>query len=178
MTEWNVLVTAYWGREKNALRFLTRHGEFRSSGFKDVIRGHVEDKDLFLEKIETMRQENPRRINFISQIVPLEQTFHFDLSDFMDKLKHTVPPYLEKVEGKKFYVRVKRRGHKGEISSQDIEKEISGFILESLEKAGKQAHIGFDDPDAIIVVETIADWAGVGLVRRDMKERYPLVRIK
>jgi len=178
MAEWNILATAYWGREKNALRFLTRHGEFRSSGFKDVIRGHVEDIDLFLEKIETMRQENPGRINFISQIIPLERTFHFDLSDFMDKLKQTVSPYLEKVEGKRFYVRVKRRGHKGELSSQEIEKEISGFILESLEKAGKPAHVGFDDPDAIIVVETIADWAGVGWVSRDMKERYLLVKIK
>jgi hypothetical protein len=39
----NILVVAHQGREKNAMRFLSQHGEFKSSGFKDVLRGHVED---------------------------------------------------------------------------------------------------------------------------------------
>jgi len=117
MKEWNILATAFWGRGKHALRLLTQHGEFKDSGFKDVLQGHVEDVNLFLEKLELMRQENPVTMNSLSQILPLERTFSFSLLDFMDKLKETVSPYVEKVEGKKFYVRVKRRGHKGEMSS-------------------------------------------------------------
>ena len=96
----------------------------------------------------------------------------------MDKLKETVLPYVEKVEGKKFYVRVKRRGHKGEMSSLEIEKEISSFIFEKIEKAGKQAQVSFTDPDVVIVVETIANRAGIAFITREMKEKYPLIRIK
>ena len=178
MKEWNILATAFWGRGKDALRLLTQYGEFRGSGFKDVLQGHVEDVNLFLEKLELMRQADPDRLSSLSQILPLERTFNFSLSDFMDKLKETVSPYAEKVEGKKFYVRVKRRGHKGEMSSLEIEKEISAFIFEKLEEAGKQAQVSFNDPDLVIIVETIANRAGVALVTREMKEKYPLIRIK
>lgn len=178
MREWNILVTAHWGLERKALRFLAQYGEFKSSGFKDVLRGHVEEVGLFLGKLELVRQEGSRGIDSLSQVVPLEQTFHFELLDFIEKLKEAVLPYAEKIEDKKFYVRVKRRGHKGEISSQEIEKEVAGFIIEKLEKAGKQAQVSFGEPDVIIVVETIANWAGVTLITRDMKEKYPLVKVK
>lgn len=178
MKEWNVLVTAHWGQGKRALRFLSQHGEFKSSGFRDVLQGHVEDVKLFLEKMELMRQENPKGIDSISQIVPLERTFYFRLPDFMDKLKETISPYVEGVEDKKFYVRVKRRGHKGEISSQEIEEEIAGFLAENLKKSEKQVHVSFEDPDVIIIVETVGNWAGVGSITREMKERYPLIKVK
>jgi len=178
MKGWNVLVATHWGQEKKSLRFLSQHGEFKSSGFKDVLQGHVEDVNLFLDKLELMRQENSSRIRSLSQIVPLERTFYFELPDFMDKLNETLSSYAEKVGDKKFYVRVKRRGHKGEISSQEIEKEIAGVVIENIEKAGKQAHVSFDDPDVIIVVETIANWAGVTSITREMKEKYALLKVK
>jgi hypothetical protein len=75
MKEWNVLVATHWGQEKKSLRFLLQHGEFKSSGFKDVLLGCVEDLDLFLERLELMRQENPGGMRSLSQIVPLERTF-------------------------------------------------------------------------------------------------------
>jgi len=125
-----------------------------------------------------MRQENPVTMNSLSQILPLERTFSFSLLDFMDKLKETVSPYVEKIEGKKFYVRVKRRGHKGEMSSLEIEKEISAFIFEKLEQAGRHAQVSFSDPDVVIIVETIANRAAVALITREMKEKYPLIKVK
>jgi tRNA(Ser,Leu) C12 N-acetylase TAN1 len=178
MKEWNILVSTHWGQERKSLRFLSQHGEFKSSGFKDLLQGHVENVNLFLDKLELMRQENPNRINSLSQIVPLERTFYFELPDFMEKLKQIVLPYAGRIEDKKFYVRVKRRGHKGEMSSQEIEKEVAGFVIEKLEKAGKDAQVSFGDPDVILVVETIANWAGVTLITREMKEKYPLVKVK
>lgn len=178
MKEWNILATAFWGKGKDALRLLTLHGEFKGSGFKDVLQGHVEDVNLFLQKLQLMRKENHDRMTSLSQILPLERTFSFSLLDFMDKLKEAVLPYVEKVEGKKFYVRAKRRGHKGEMSSLEIEKEISSFIFGELEKAGKQAQVSFSDPDVVIIVETIANRAGVALITREMGEKYPLIKIK
>ncbi len=178
MKEWNILATAFWGRGKDALRLLTPHGEFKGSGFKDVLQGYVEDVNLLLEKLELMRQGNPDRMSCLSQILPLDHTFNFSLLDFTDKLKEAVSSYVEKVEGKKFYVRVKRRGHKGEMSSLEIEKEISSFIFEKLEEAGKQAQVSFSDPDLVIIVETIANRAGVAVVTREMREKHPLIKVK
>jgi tRNA(Ser,Leu) C12 N-acetylase TAN1 len=178
MKEWNILAAAHRGQEKKALRFLNEHGEFKRSGFKDVLQGRVEDVDLFLERLESMHQEDLKRIDSLSRAVPLEQTFHFSLADFMEKLKGTFSHYVKRIENKKFYVRVKRRGHKGEISSQEIEKEISGFVLENLEKAGKQAYVSFTDADLIIVVETIGNWAGVTSITREMKEKYSFIKVK
>lgn len=48
----------------------------------------------------------------------------------------------------------------------------------NLAKTGKQAHVGFDDPDIIILVETIANWAGVTSITREMKEKYALLKVK
>ena len=178
MKDWNILATAFWGRGKDTLRLLALHGEFKGSGFKDVLQGHVEDVNLFLEKLESMRQENPDKMSSLSQILPLERPFSFSLPDFMDKLKEAILPYVEKVEGKKFYVRVKRRGHKGEMSSLEIERKISSFMFEKLEKAAKQAHVSFSDPDVMIIVETIANRAAVALITREMRKKCPLIRVK
>jgi tRNA(Ser,Leu) C12 N-acetylase TAN1 len=85
---------------------------------------------------------------------------------------------VEEVEDRKFYVRVKRRGHKGEISSQEIEKEIARFVIDKLEKDGKHAQVSFSDPDIIIVVEMIANRAGVTSITKEMKEKYVLLKVK
>jgi hypothetical protein len=36
------------GARAEAVAFLSQYGEFKSSGFKDLLRGHVEDVNLFL----------------------------------------------------------------------------------------------------------------------------------
>lgn len=179
MKEWNVLITATRGEEKYLLRFLEEYGEFKGSGFRDVVLGWVEDVDAFLKRLEDLRLETPVKLNCLSQIVPLGKTLHFDVFDFMDKLREVISPFVEKIENKKFYVRVKRRGHKGEISSQKVEKEMAGFILDTLEKGSKRAQVGFEDPDVILIVETIGNWAGVGLIGKEMREKYSgFIRVK
>jgi tRNA(Ser,Leu) C12 N-acetylase TAN1 len=178
MKEWNILATAAREQERYLLRFLNTYGEFKGSGFRDVVLGRVEETDVFLRALEDLREENPIKLNPLSQIVPLEKTFHFDLSDFKDKLKEVLSSYVDRIENKKFYLRVKRRGHKGEISSLEVEKEVADFIMESLEKAGKKAQVSFSDPDCILIVETIGNWAGVGFVTKEMKQKYSLIKIK
>ena len=178
MKEWNILATATREQERYLLRFLNGYGEFKGSGFRDVVLGRVEEIDVFLRALENLREENPIKLNPLSQIVPLEKTFHFNLSDFKDILKEILSSYVDRIENKKFYLRVKRRGHKGEISSLEVEKEVADFIMGSLEKAGKKAHVSFNDPDCILIVETIRNWAGVGFITKEMKEKYSLIKIK
>ncbi|OGP71316.1 MAG: hypothetical protein A2W09_02455 [Deltaproteobacteria bacterium RBG_16_50_11] len=179
MREWNILATAAKEQQRYLLMFLNGYGEFKGSGFRDVVLGRVEDVDAFLGALENLREENPIKLNPLSQIVPLEKTFHFDLSDFKDKLKELLSSsYVDRIENKKFYLRVKRRGHKGEISSLEVEREVADFIMVFLEKAGKKALVNFNDPDCILIVETIGNWAGVGFITKEMKQKYSFVRIK
>lgn len=175
MAEWNILATSFMREERHLIRILGRYGEFKRTPFRDVLLGHVDDASEFLE---TLEREGPERLRSLSQVVPLDKDFHFELSDIREKLMDALSPYVEELENKSFHVRVSRRGHKGEISSLEIEKEMDAFIMGSLAKAGKEARIDFDDPDLIIIVETIGNWAGVGLITREMKERYHFIRVK
>jgi tRNA(Ser,Leu) C12 N-acetylase TAN1 len=177
--EWNVLATAFMRKERHLLRFLRPYGEFKGSGFRDVIVGKVENGEAFLETLESIGREQPEKLKHLSQIVPIEKTFQFGLSDFREKLREAIAPYVEQLENNcRFYVRVKRRGHKGKLSSLEIEQEMSAFILDALEKTGKQAQVKFEDPDKFIIVETIGNRAGVGFITRKMRERYPFIRVK
>lgn len=178
MMEWNILATAFRRQERYLLWLLKNYGEFKGSGYRDVVIGWVKDVNTFLESLESLRRENPEKLRSLSQIVPVERTFQFDLSDFRDKAKEAISLYVELVENRRFYVRVQRRGHKGEISSHEVEKEMDAFILDALKSNGKQAQIDFKDPDRIIVVETIENRAGVGLITKDMKEKYPFIKVK
>jgi pyruvate/2-oxoglutarate/acetoin dehydrogenase E1 component len=41
-----------------------------------------------------------------------------------------------------------------------------------------QVHLSFGDPNVIIIVETVGNWIGVASITREMKERYPFIKVK
>ena len=178
MEEWNILATAQKGQERYALRILKNHGEFRRSGYRDVVLGYVDDVEAFLEKLESIRAETPQKLRSLGQIVPLERNFQFEVADFRDRAKEAISPYIDRLENSRFFVRVVRRGHKGEISGMETEKELDGFILGSLENKGRQATVDIEGFEKMILIETVENRAGVGLITRAMKERYPLIKVK
>jgi adenylyl- and sulfurtransferase ThiI len=178
MTEWNILATAHRRQEGYLLRLLNNFGEFRGSGYRDVVLGKVSDVQAFLEVLADTRKENPRKLRPLSQIVPIERNFQFDVPDFIGKAKEAVFPFINRLENSRFFVRVVRRGHKGEFSGMEAEKTLDGFILESLEKDGKKATVNIDAFENMIVIETVENRAGVGLITREMKERYPFIKVK
>ena len=178
MEEWNILATAQKGQERYVLRLLKSRGEFRRSGYRDVVLGYVADVPAFLDALESIRAEAPQKLRSLGQIVPLERNFEFDVADFRDRAKEAVVPYIDQLENCRFFVRVVRRGHKGEISGMETEKELDGFILESLEKKGKQATVNIEEFEKMIIIETVENRAGAGLITKELKEKYPLVKVK
>jgi hypothetical protein len=72
---------------------------------------------------------------------------------------------------------MRRRGFKGKLSSLEEEHFLDHILLESIEKTGTPGHITFEDPDAIIAVETIAQWAGLSLWSREDLQRYPFISL-
>ncbi len=77
----------------------------------------------------------------------------------------------------KRHVRLYRRGFKGRLSSHDEERFLDDALLQALEAAGTPRRITFDDPDAVIDVETLGNWAGLSLWTRADLARYPFLKV-
>jgi len=178
MVGFNIVATSQRGAEWRLLRLLRRFGDFTRSGFRDVVVGRVPNTERLLEELLLLFQKAPSEVSPLSQVVPIKDTFTFKVDEILDRLKSALVGYVEGLAGKRFYVRVMRRGHKGELSSLQIEQALDAFLKEELQKRGVEPKIDFKEPDIIIVVETIGDIAGVGLITKEMKEKYPFIKIK
>jgi len=178
MEKWNILATAQRRQERYLLHILNKYGEFMGSGYRDVIIGQVADVAIFLDALDSIQRQAPGKLRSLGQIVPVENNFQFDIANFRDKVKEAVAPFIDQLENSKFFVRVVRRGHKGEISGMDTEKDLDGFILKSLEERGKLAIVNIEEFEKMIIVETIENRAGVGLITKKMEETYPFIKVK
>jgi len=81
------------------------------------------------------------------------------------------------LRGKRFHVRMHRRGFKGRLSSQHEEQFLDHHLLERLEARGSAGRIDFDDPDAIIAVETLGQVAGLSRWTRDQLRKYEMLTL-
>ena len=174
MKPWNVLVTSLLGQERNVYREFRQAGDFRRTDFRDVFIGWTEDMEAFLGAVlsNTFLRER------IGKAVPIEQTFSFHTEDFEEKLEGSLNACIPRLAGSRFHVRMERRGFKGRINSLEVEQEMDRLLKERLHEAGKGCEIDFEDPDSIIIIETVAAWCGVGLITRQMKERYSFIKVK
>jgi tRNA(Ser,Leu) C12 N-acetylase TAN1 len=84
--------------------------------------------------------------------------------------------YVPALADKAFHVRMHRRGFKGRIQRTQEEQLLDRALLESLTERGMTARIDFEDPDAILAVETVGDQAGMSLWLRMDLQRYPFLR--
>lgn len=173
-----MLVTAPERQERTLKRLLVPFGIFGEAGFRGTLIGLVSDVRAFLENLKELSQADPQSLQALGQLVPIDRTFLFDAASFLDRAKEAIRPYLETIGDEKIYVRVKRRGYKGRISSLESEKELDEWLLAELKSAGKQARIDFETPDKIIVIEMVQNQCGVGLVTREMKERFCFIKVK
>jgi tRNA(Ser,Leu) C12 N-acetylase TAN1 len=178
MKDWNVVVTSHMNQERQLARELAGLGEFQASGFREVLIGKVPELPSFLETLGRLWEEKPFFPHLLSTVVPVRLTFPFTLENLLDRLKEEVLILAPEIGDKAFYVRMKRRGHKGELSSLEVEQALDQFLKEELAARGYKAHVDFSQPEVIVVVETIHNRSGLGLVTRQMKERYPFIKVK
>jgi hypothetical protein len=68
-----------------------------------------------------------------------------------------------------------RRGRKGALVSPDEERALADVLLAATRGMGYPARITFEDPDAILLVETIGGRAGMAIRTRDDYARHPLL---
>jgi tRNA(Ser,Leu) C12 N-acetylase TAN1 len=178
MKDWNVVLTSHMGEEHRLLKEIADYGDFQAAGFREVIIGKVPDPAEFLEILKHSWETQPFLSGMLSTATPVHRLFSFPTEELMDRLRQESLAFLPRLEGKAFYVRVKRRGHKGEISSQEVEQALDRFLLDELAARGQPGRIDFDSPDVMLFVEILHNQCGLTLITPEMKQRYPFIKVK
>lgn len=178
MKEWNVLVMTPPGDEGELLPALSRLGTFVRSEFKGILRGWVENIEYFLQAVLHARAEQAVWLRYLTRVLPVERTFPFTLETFEEQLRTTVTPLVQRMTSGSFHVRLERRGYKGKIISPEVEHRLGEYIIEVAKQQGKTLQVSFHDADYIVAFETLGHIGGVALLTRDLRARYPFVKIR
>ncbi|KYH37911.1 MAG: conserved hypothetical protein, containing THUMP domain, partial [Candidatus Hecatellales archaeon B24] len=168
-----VLVICERGSEWFVLKEIKGMGDFKRTGFKEVLIGEVENLEAFLADIEA------KPFIPISRVIPYEEAFHFSPENLLEILKERVGKYVDAVKtGKTFCVRMERRGFKGKLSSKEVEREIGSHLWKLLEERGEKPRVNLEDPDETVIIQTLGNLCLLGLIDKNLKQRHPLVRVK
>jgi tRNA(Ser,Leu) C12 N-acetylase TAN1 len=126
-----------------------------------------------------MRELEERNVFTLSRVVPIEKSFVFSPKMVVKEFCEAVRPLLDEIEkGETFCVVVERRGLKGFFSSQEVAKEVGTFISEVLEERdGEKPKVNLKDPDKAVIFETLGRWCGVGIISKEMREKYLYLRL-
>lgn len=179
MQEWNAVINVHERGFRQAFAVLGEFGLVRKTEFFNVLLLHADDIPAMLEELRKRLAADPHALAFLSRLIPVTSTFTFQSpEEFETKASAAVLQWVPDLTGKGFYVRMRRRGFKGRLSSLDEERFLDDVLLQALEKAGTPGHISFDQPDCIIAVETIAQWAGLALWHREDLQRYPFMGLE
>jgi len=178
MWNFNLVVTlAPAGGYARLLAELGRYGEFHRTEFLGVILGRVEDIPAFFTEAEQRRREPGSPLADIGRVVPLVHTFIFTAATLEERLRQEALGWLDALAGASFYVRLERRGMKGQLLSPEVERGLDAFLLQRLEERGQPGRIDYDDPDRILAVETVGERCGIGLLDRALRQRFDFVRV-
>lgn len=174
---WNVLVTAFEGRRDALMPLLRALGTFRGGGYRNVAVGRVADVPALLDALAATLAREPWVRDVLARVVPVERTLAVDPADPVAALEPAVLALAPRLAGGSFHVRVERRGLKGALDTAAVERALGGAAWRALEAAGAQPRVTFRDPDRVLVVETLGARAGVGIVDRAVRARWPFVRV-
>ncbi len=173
---WNVIVTLPEATEREARRLLRRWGCLYRTWYFHVLVMAVDDPDLLVQEFGDAVAAAPGILNFVAHVFAAQRTFDFaTVEEFERKAREVALAWAPLFAGRRFHVRMHRRGLKGVLSTPKEERFLDDALLEVLSAAGTPAHIGFDDPDFVIHIETIDHRAGIALWSRDDMRRYPFL---
>jgi tRNA(Ser,Leu) C12 N-acetylase TAN1 len=178
MHDWNVVVTVQAEGFAAAWPLLAPMGEVDKSDYFNVLLMRVPETTLLLQTLTEHMAAEPGLQRVLSRVMPVSTTFDFqDPSGFEEQARQAVRPWLADLVGKRFHVRMHRRGFRGRLSSQQEERFLDHYLLEQLAAQGDTASIDFDDPDVIIALETVGQRAGLSCWSREDRRRFPLLKL-
>jgi tRNA(Ser,Leu) C12 N-acetylase TAN1 len=178
MEDWNVVVTANAGGFKKTCELLQPLGDVKASLFFNVLTMHVDDPEQFIAQVERQLAAQPEMQDPVARIMPVTHSFVFQSPEaFEEKAAAIVEPWLDRIAGSTFHVRMHRRGFQGRLASPVEERFLDHYIIGRLQQRGADATVSFDDPDFIIAVETVGQRAGLSLWAREDLQRHPLLKL-
>ena len=177
MKDWNIVVTIYQESFRRALRALQDIGPAERGPYHNVLVMKVDDPITVLEAIERLTEERPALYDAIARVAPAMRAFEFSSAEgFKDNAKSIVLEWLPSLAGKSFHARLHRRGPKPGLHTPDVERFLNDVIIEATAKAGLPGRISFTDPDAVIVMDTVDDRAGLAMWTREDIAHHRLLR--
>lgn len=175
--EWNFVVTAREGGQRHLRRALRSVIRLRTSGFRNVFLAQVDDVEKALGEVADLLARRPAVNAWLGKILPVERVFPTNPERFPAQLAEQAAPLLDRLQGRSFHVRVERRGHKGVINTHACEQALGDFLYTALEQRDQHPAVVFQDPDVVVAVEVIGWESGMAVITRDLRERFPFVKI-
>lgn len=179
MIDWNVVVTLHEQGFDQARQILGGMGELEETTFYNVLVLRVEDTAAFVEKLAGLCAVNPDLLErCFSQVVPCRRTFAFrSPEEFEEKAAGAARELADEIPGSRFHVRMQRRGLKGRLNSREEERLLGAAVMDRLEAGGREVEVDFEDPDAVLAVETVSLRAGLALLTREEMEEHAFLRV-
>jgi tRNA(Ser,Leu) C12 N-acetylase TAN1 len=178
MHDWNVVISVRERGFRPAFELLGELGPVAKTDFYNILVMKVDDIGNFLETLREWVEDDPHILSLISRVMPVTQTFHFQSAkEFKKKASEIASKWMSILADRSFHVRMHRRGFKGKIASNEEERFLDDFLLDALKKEGMKGDISFQNPDAIVVVETVGSRAGMSVWTREDLERYLFLRL-
>lgn len=178
MRDWNTVVTVREGGFVPACRLLEPYGEVKRSEFFNILAMRADDPNWLLAELHRQLALEPAIGDWIARFMPLQLFFPFQSAgEFEAKARGALDAWLPRLACRSFHVRMHRRGFRGRLSSMDEERFLDGYLLNRLAAAGTPGRMAFDDPDAIIDVETLGPRCGIALWEREELTRFPLLHL-
>ena len=177
MKDWNVVISVYQDGFRRALRALEEYGPVDRSPYHNVLVMRVEDPTALLEAIERKTEINTALYDAISRVAPAMRTVDFhSIEEFKKKITSVLIERLPRLTGRSFHVRLHRRGDRHELQTSNLERLFDDLLLDATAAKGARWRISFTDPNAVIVIDTVDDRAGIGLWTHEDIARHRLLR--
>jgi protein-L-isoaspartate(D-aspartate) O-methyltransferase len=176
--EWNVVATARDGRYMAACRLLDRLGWLEETDYHNVLVLRVRDVEQFLEEFRQRWSADTFSRGCFSRVVPVTATFSYESLDELEaQATEALRPWIPTLAGRSYHVRMHRRGFKDRVDSHTEEQALGAFVERELVGTSERARVDFDDPDFIVVLETVDQRGGMSLWSREQRQRYPFLNL-
>src|SRR5947207_1120453 len=150
-----------------------RRGRLRRGGYRNAVLGAVERVDEFRARVHEALAADPLLPTALAKVVPSEATVRIEAPTAVETLAAAAAPFIDRLAGGPFFVRLERRGLKGRLHTPTVERALGDHVWRALEARGHTPRVEFKDPDAVLVLETIGDEAGIAVITRALRAQHP-----
>lgn len=178
MADWTVVASTQPEGFERGRQLLEQFGRVDRTDYFNVLVLTPDEPEAFLERFAAMVANVPGVLDVLSRVMPAARCFDFETpEEFEEKARTVIVEWAPEFAGKTFHIRMHRRGFKGRMASQAEERLLDDVLLAALEEAGSPGRINFDDPDAVVDIETVGGRAGLALWTRAELRKYPFLKV-